>query len=98
MASLFEQDRIFLTPACEHALREIPSYRSRPVTPSAPAEKPLKENDDTCDAIRYACWHELGHTAPFVRTPSIYIDNVIEASRQNESYTDQIIRELDRVR
>lgn len=58
--------RIFVTKNCTQTLREIPSYRAKPIE-KCKDEKPLKENDDCCDCVRMACSCELEHVAPWRR-------------------------------
>ena len=47
-----------------NARLEIPSYRSNPKLVD---ERPIKEKDDTCDAVRMACQMELSHTLEHIR-------------------------------
>lgn len=44
-----------IDPACEGLLEELPAYRWAPQrTTGGLKDEPLKENDDACDALRYA--------------------------------------------
>lgn len=67
--SLIEQNRLFISGACEHARIEIPSYRAKPMEGKGKTakEEPIKEKDDTCDCLRMACWMELRGVTSFMR-------------------------------
>lgn len=62
--SLFGLRRLFITENCERTLREIPSYHSKE---DVVGEEPVRENDDACCCLRYACWSELNHNLPYKR-------------------------------
>jgi len=62
--ALFGTRRLFITSNCERTLREVPSYHSKE---GVLGEEPLRENDDTCCCLRYACWAELKHNIPYKR-------------------------------
>jgi len=57
--TLISQRRFYITEECKHARLEIPSYRAKP---DVQKEQPVKENDDTCDCVRMACWMEMRQT------------------------------------
>jgi len=63
--SLFGVNRVFVGTRCEQTLIEVPSYASNPKLIAK--EGPVKENDDTCDCIRYACVAEMQSAGEFIR-------------------------------
>lgn len=75
--TLFGQRRLFITDQCKRTLMEVPSYRSKQ---GVLGEEPLREEEDTCCCLRYACWDELNHTMPWKRydTASIVPDDLYE--------------------
>jgi hypothetical protein len=62
--ALIQRGNFFISDRCTHARVEIPSYRSKPVDKTT-KEEPVKEKDDTVDAIRMACWMELRRAVPY---------------------------------
>jgi len=62
--SLFGQRQLFVTSDCKQTLREIPSYHSKE---GIAGEEPVRENEDTCCCIRYACWAEMRRHQPYRR-------------------------------
>lgn len=67
--TLFGRRQLFITDQCEHALKEVPSYRAKG---GVVGEEPLREQDDTCACLRYACWMEMQHTMTFRRYSTAY--------------------------
>lgn len=67
--TLFGRRQLFVTDQCENTLREIPSYRSKS---GVVGEEPLREQEDTCACIRYACMPEMAHAMTFKRYDSAY--------------------------
>jgi phage terminase large subunit len=77
--TLLGQHRLFIGEDCENALREIPSYRSKPNENGK--EEPVMVADDTCSCIRYATWMELNRTCDFHRydkAASIVLNDMFE--------------------
>ena len=66
--SLIGQGRLLITERCTQTRIEIPSYRAKP---DITKEEPIKEQDDTCDAVRMACHSELTHTIEFMRAKEV---------------------------
>lgn len=67
--TLFGRRQLFITDQCRHTLREVPSYRSKS---GVVGEEPLREQDDTCACLRYACWPEMSHAMTFRRYDTAY--------------------------
>ncbi len=65
--TLIKNRHLYLTEACSRTRLELPSYRGKPQDRSVD-EKPLKENDDTCDCVRMACMMELPHMLHILRS------------------------------
>ena len=65
---LIEQGKLYITERCKHARVEIPSYRAKPLESSS-REAPIKEQDDTCDVVRYVAWSEMRAQMEFIRPP-----------------------------
>ena len=62
--SLFDAQRIFLADTMKRTLIEVPSYHAKE---DVTVEKPVKEQDDTCDCIRMACMMEIADYKSFGR-------------------------------
>jgi PBSX family phage terminase large subunit len=75
--SLWRQRKCFISSKCEHAYREIMSYRMKPSDKSI-KEQPIKQDDDTCDAIRMACMMEIENAEDFKRPSAVAYENVLE--------------------
>ena len=75
--ALVERNGLYITEQCKQSRIEIPSYRAKP---NVAQEAPIKEDDDTCDCVRMACWMEMPHMKQFVRSFShnIIPDNLEE--------------------
>lgn len=56
VASLFAADRIRIHRSCTGLLTEIPGYVWDPKASTKGTDAPLKVNDHSCDAFRYATW------------------------------------------
>lgn len=54
VSSLFSTGRLMVSEECPSLLDEIPSYVWDPKATEKGDEAPVKENDDFCDALRYA--------------------------------------------
>ena len=54
IASLIAQDRIRIHESCKNLLDELPGYSWDDKASKKGEDKPLKENDHWCDALRYA--------------------------------------------
>lgn len=67
--TLFGRSQLYITDRCENTLREIPSYRAKG---GIVGEEPLREQEDTCACLRYACWPEMSHTMPWKRSGAVY--------------------------
>lgn len=67
--TLFGRRQLFITDQCPNSLKEVPSYRAKG---GVIGEEPLREQEDTCACIRYACWSELQHTMTFHRFEAPY--------------------------
>lgn len=67
--TLFGRNQLFITDRCEHTLREVPSYRAKG---GVVGEEPLREQEDTCACLRYACWPEMSHAMTFKRYDTAY--------------------------
>lgn len=86
VSTLIEQRRLFVHSRCEHALKEIPSYRAKPSEYAQTAgragskEAPVKTFDDTCDCIRMACAMEMAHFSPFKRVHNAVYTTAEESS------------------
>lgn len=64
VASAFGQGRLCLSSECRHTLAELPSYVWDVKHADRSGEdKPLKENDHCCDALRYGVYFDLLHHA-----------------------------------
>ena len=60
VSSEFSQRRLTISPACCHTLREIPSYVwDVRHAESCGQDRPLKENDHCCDAMRYGVYFDI---------------------------------------
>jgi len=76
--TLFGQRKLYISDLCKITLSEVPSYRAKG---DVVGEEPLRENDDTCSCLRYACWPEMSHTMIWKRydtTTSTIPDNLLE--------------------
>jgi len=62
--TLFGKGNCYISEQCPVTLRQVPSYRAKG---DIVGEEPLKEKDDTCDCIRYACLAEMKHTMTYHR-------------------------------
>jgi hypothetical protein len=89
--SLIEQDRMYITDKCINARIEIPSYRAKPSDKTV-KEEPIKEKDDTCDAIRYACWMELKGVLNFLRREDTDVDPILQPTIKVPSHATQFVR------
>jgi len=69
--SLFGQHQLFITRDCEKTITEALSYHSKN---GITGEEPCKEDDDTCDCLRYACWAELKHHQTYKRHSGMEYD------------------------
>lgn len=58
VASMLETDEFVIDPSCENSRREYTSYSWDPNAQRHGVDKPVKENDHTCDADRYALYTE----------------------------------------
>jgi len=78
--TLFGSRRLFITDQCVNTLKEVPSYRAKG---NVVGEEPLREQDDTCACLRYACWSELQYTAVWKRYDASYTipDDLLELSK-----------------
>ena len=65
VASELVQGRLTISPDCVHTLGEIPSYVwDTKYAASCGEDRPLKENDHCCDAMRYGVYFDMiCHTA-----------------------------------
>lgn len=54
VSSLLATDRLMISEECPNLIDEIPSYVWDPKATERGTEAPVKENDDFCDALRYA--------------------------------------------
>jgi phage terminase large subunit len=54
VASLLSVDRLVVSSACTHLLNEMPSYAWDPKATAKGEDRPMKQNDHWCDALRYA--------------------------------------------
>ena len=65
VCSAFAGNRLFISPGCRNTLREIPSYVwDVRYAESCGQDRPLKENDHCCDALRYGVyWDRLTHAS-----------------------------------
>lgn len=68
--TLFGKKQLFISDQCPTALREVPSYRAKG---DIIGEEPLREKDDTCSCIRYACWPEMRHKVTWHRHDTAYV-------------------------
>lgn len=87
--ALFKRRKLFISNKCEHTLLEVPSYHSKPDTP---LEKPFKEDDHTCDAIRYVCDMEMRDSIEFFRCKDAGYMLVSEQSTL-EAINEEILRQ-----
>lgn len=55
VTSLIGNDLIRVHASCKHVLKELSSYCWNPSAQKVGKDEPIKENDHTLDAIRYAC-------------------------------------------
>ena len=67
--TLINTDTLYVHENCTNTRIEIPSYRAKPLAKSI-KEDPIKENDDTCDCIKMACYMLLRHKIPHWRPKS----------------------------
>jgi len=67
--TLFGRRKLFITDKCETTLRQVPSYRAKK---DIVGEEPLREDEDTCACLRYACWSELQYAMTFRRYDTAY--------------------------
>ena len=67
--TLFGRRQLFISELCKNTLREVPSYRAKK---DVVGEEPLREKEDTCACLRYACWPEMAHQLTFKRYDSNY--------------------------
>lgn len=96
--TLIKTRRLFITEACPRTRLELPSYRGKPQDKSVD-EKPIKENDDTCDCVRMACMMELPHMLPMAhhRATELNIPNndaMFDALEIGASKAGQLEREF----
>jgi PBSX family phage terminase large subunit len=68
--TLFGKDQLYITDNCERTLKEVPSYRAKG---DVIGEEPLMEDEDTCAALRYACWPEMQHQLIWQRHNNLYL-------------------------
>jgi len=54
VASLLATDRLVVSDACVELLAEMPSYSWDPKATAKGEDAPIKQNDHSCDALRYA--------------------------------------------
>jgi PBSX family phage terminase large subunit len=54
VASLLATDRLLVSDRCTHLIDQIPAYVWDPKATARGEDKPVKANDDECDAARYA--------------------------------------------
>jgi len=75
--TLFGRRQLFISELCKNTLREVPSYRAKK---DVVGEEPLREKEDTCACLRYACWPEMAHQMTFKRYDSSYTigDDILE--------------------
>lgn len=71
VASLLAVDRLVVSSACTHLLTELPSYAWDPKMTAKGKDAPIKQNDHSADAMRYAIattqklwWNLVPMTAP----------------------------------
>ena len=70
VAAEFGQGRLSISPDCTHTLRELPSYVwDIKYAAKCGEDKPLKENDHCCDALRYGVYFDVLNNA--VGRPSV---------------------------
>lgn len=55
VASAFTSGKLLIHESCENLLTEIPGYCWDPKAQEQGEDKPIKQNDHTLDALRYAC-------------------------------------------
>ena len=54
VASLLATERLVVSAACTELLKELPSYAWDPKMTAKGQDAPIKQNDHSCDALRYA--------------------------------------------
>lgn len=54
LASLLDNDQLFVASSCENLIRELPAYRWDEKAAARGVDKPVKEDDHYTDALRYA--------------------------------------------
>ena len=72
--SMFEKSMIYVDKTCRNLIRELQAYRyAKDKLGENPVEKPVKLDDHSCDALRYAlftfrAWNSKGMLGAFKRT------------------------------
>jgi len=56
MASEMQKGNLFICEECDNLIREVESYVWDPKASAKGEDKPLKQNDHSTDALRYACF------------------------------------------
>lgn len=75
--SLLAAGRLFISDSCEELLKEFPSYRWDPAAAKRGEDKPIKVNDHSLDALRYALFSSRriwGKYIPMIVTPESDMD------------------------
>jgi PBSX family phage terminase large subunit len=60
VANMFEDDILWVCSACEHLIEELGIYSWDAKAQEKGVDKPKKENDHACDALRYAIFTIIG--------------------------------------
>lgn len=66
IASLLDNDQLVVSSTCENLIEELPTYRWDDKAAERGVEKPVKEQDDYSDALRYAVYSTRHDWSPYL--------------------------------
>ena len=71
VASLLDNGHLFISSTCTKLIEELPGYRWDDKASDRGVDKPIKENDDGCDSLRYAIFSTRHQWSPYVQSVGV---------------------------
>lgn len=71
VASLLDNGQLFISSTCTKLIEELPGYRWDDKASDRGVDKPIKDNDDAADSLRYAIYSTRHQWSPYVQTVGV---------------------------